>query len=187
MKALFVLPVALGLALAGAPTARLEPASSVTYFASAGPNDRWSANAPMTATAFSFDPAKPLETRFTLQISPDDFDSGNGIRDANARGNVFETYLHPTVTLTALEVTGEAKPLRAGEGRDLTVRARLELHGTARELRIPVRVAWTGTALQATSAFAVSLDEFKVPRPKFLVLNVDDTVRLSVKLEATVK
>jgi polyisoprenoid-binding protein YceI len=173
-----------GLILGNTQAAKVEPGASVTYFASAGEGDKWSGKAPIEKIDLEFDPGKPLETKFKAVVRPDRFDSGNGIRDANARGNVFQTGDFPEITLTSLEVAGEAKRMPVGEARNFKVKAKLNLHGVTREIEMNVKAVWNGAKLTATSGFKINLSDYKLGRPQMFFISVDDPVRLEINLEA---
>ena len=171
--------------LAATQAAKVEPGASVTYFASAGEGDKWSGKAPIEKIDLEFDPGKPLETKFKAVVRPDKFDSGNGIRDANARGNVFQTGDFPEITLTSLEVSGDAKRLPVGEARNYKVRAKLNLHGVAREVDLNVKTVWDGAKLTASSSFKINLSDYKLGRPQLFFITVDEAIRLEVNLQAS--
>jgi polyisoprenoid-binding protein YceI len=173
-----------GFILGNTQAAKVEPGASVTYFASAGEGDKWSGKAPIEKIDLEFDPGKPLETSFKAVVRPDKFDSGNGIRDANARGNVFQTGDFPEITLTSLEVSGDAKRLPVGEARNFKVKAKLNLHGVTREIDLNVKAVWNGAKLTATSSFKINLSDYKLGRPQMFFLRVDETIRLEINLEA---
>ncbi len=174
----------IGLILGSTQAAKVEPGASVTYFASAGEGDKWSGKAPIESVMLEFDPGKPLETSFKAVVRPDKFDSGNGIRDANARGNVFQTGDFPEITLTSLEVSGDAKRLPVGESRIFKVKAKLNLHGVTREIDLNVKAIWNGAKLTATSGFKINLSDYKLGRPQMFFIRVDEAIRLEINLEA---
>ena len=174
-----------GLILGGTQAAKVESGASVTYFASAGEGDKWSGKAPIESVTLEFDPGKPLETKFKAVVRPDKFDSGNGIRDANARGNVFQTGDFPEITLTSLEVAGEAKRMPVGEVRNFKVRAKLNLHGVIREIDLNVKATWNGAKLSATTGFKINLSDYKLGRPQMFFVRVDEAIRLEVNLQAS--
>jgi polyisoprenoid-binding protein YceI len=173
-----------GLILGSTQAAKVEPGASVTYFASAGEGDKWSGKAPIEKIDLEFDPGKPLETKFKAVVRPDKFDSGNGIRDANARGNVFQTGDFPEITVTSLEVSGEAKRMPVGEARNFKVKAKLNLHGVTREIDLNVKAIWNGAKLTATSGFKINLSDYKLGRPQLFFISVDEAIRLEINLEA---
>jgi polyisoprenoid-binding protein YceI len=173
-----------GLILGGTQAAKVEPGASVTYFASAGEGDKWSGKAPIESVMLEVDPGKPLETKFKAVVRPDKFDSGNGIRDANARGNVFQSGDFPEITLTSTEVSGDAKRLPVGEARNFKVKAKLNLHGVTREVDLNVKAVWNGAKLTVTSSFKINLSDYKLGRPQMFFISVDEVVRLEINLEA---
>jgi polyisoprenoid-binding protein YceI len=174
-----------GLILGATQAAKVESGASVTYFASAGEGDKWSGKAPIESVTLEFDPGKPLETKFKAVVRPDKFDSGNGIRDANARANVFGTGDFPEITLTSLEIAGEAKRMPVGEARNFKVKAKLNLHGVTREIDLNVKATWNGAKLSATTGFKINLSDYKLGRPQMFFISVDEAVRLEVNLQAS--
>ena len=186
-KLLLTLAFLTGFSLAQT-TQRLEPSSVVTYFASAG-NDKWSGKAPVESLEWRFDLKRPLETQFTATVRPAKFDSGNGIRDDNARNNVFKVSKFPLVTIRSTGITGDKRTLVSGETRKFRAQAKLELGGIVRDLEIPLEVYYDGTTrrLTATGGFEISLGFHKLERPEFIWLKTDDAVRLEVKLEMTLQ
>ena len=169
-------------------TQRLEPTSLVTYFASAG-NDKWSGKAPVESLEWRFDLKRPSETQFSATVRPAKFDSGNGIRDENARSNVFKVARFPTVTIKSTGITGDKRTLVSGEIRKFRAAVKLELGGVSKDLEIPLEVYFDGTSrrLTATGGFEISLGFHKLERPEFIWLKTDDAVRLEVKLEMTLQ
>jgi polyisoprenoid-binding protein YceI len=187
-NAILHIPLALilgGLVISGTQAAKVDPSASVTYFATAGEVDKWSGKAPIEKMDLEFDPGKPLETKFKAVVRSEKFDSGNGIRDATAKGNVFQTGEFPEITLTSLEVTGDAKRLAVGQARNFKVRAKLNLHGVTRELDLTVKATWNGAKLTATSGFKINISDYKIARPDIVLIKVDEEVRLEVNLQAS--
>ena len=191
MNSLLRLIFAGGLGLAsvvlGASAWKHDPASSITYAASATEQDKWSGKAPVEKLDLDFNPAKPLETNFTVTVRPERFSSGNGIRDGNARDSVFEVQKFPEIRLSSLEVRGTATAMRSGESREFRARSRLSMRGVNKDLELPVTVRLEGRKLTALSAFSIELDDFKMNRPQMLWLKVDNLVRLEVKLTANLE
>jgi polyisoprenoid-binding protein YceI len=185
MKRIALLLIPLAFAFADTQAAKVESGANVTYFASAGEGDKWSGKAPIESVTLEFDPGKPLETKFKAVVRPDKFDSGNGIRDANARGNVFQSGDFPEITLASLEVAGEAKRMPVGEARNFKVRAKLTLHGVTREVDLNVKATWNGAKLSATTGFQINLSDYKLGRPQLFFISVDEAVRLEVNLQAS--
>ena len=186
-KVLLMLALLTGIGFAQV-TQRLEPTSVVTYFASAG-NDKWSGKAPIEVLEWRFDLKRPLETQFRATVRPAKFDSGNGIRDDNARNNVFKVARFPTVTIQSTGIAGDKRTLVSGETRKFRAQAKLELGGITKDLEIPLEVYFDGVTrrLTASGSFEISLGFHKLERPEFIWLKTDDAVRLEVKLEMTLQ
>jgi polyisoprenoid-binding protein YceI len=167
-------------------TAKLEANSSVTYFASAGA-DKWSGKAPIETLNWEFDLQRPLETAFSATVRPAKFNSGNGIRDDNARNSVFKVARFPIITLKSSSISGDKRRLISGETRTFKAKVKLELGGITKDLEIPLEIYFDGNSkrLSAESSFVVSMDAHKLERPEFLWLKTDDAVRLEIKLETT--
>lgn len=182
-KVLLTLALLTGISFAQT-TQRLEAGSIVTYFASAG-NDKWSGNAPIESLEWRFDLKRPLETQFTASVRLAQFDSGNGIRDDNARNNVFKVARFPIVTIQSSGIAGDKRTLVSGETRKFRAQVKLELGGISKDLEIPLEVYFDGTTrrLTARGSFEISLGFHKLERPEFIWLKTDDAVRLEVKLE----
>lgn len=186
MKRFLLLSLSLATIGFAQSTQKLEANSSVTYFASAG-QDKWSGKAPIETLNWEFDLKRPLETEFSVTVRPTKFNSGNGIRDDNARNNVFKVSRFPVITLKSSSISGEKRTLISGENRNFKAKVKLELGGITKDLEIPLEIYYDGNTkrLSAESTFVISLDTHKLERPEFLWLKTDDTVRLEVKLETT--
>ena len=167
-------------------TQKLETSSTVTYFASAGA-DKWSGKAPLESLEWEFNLKRPLETNFRATIRPSKFNSGNGIRDDNARNNVFKVTRFPIITLKSNSISGEKRTLVSGETRNFKAKVKLELGGISKDLEIPLEIYYDGNTkrLTAESTFNISLDAHKLERPEFIWLKTDDAVQIEVKLETT--
>jgi len=170
--------------VAQAATYALEPGSSVTYAASAGEGDRWSGRAPLEKLSLQLDPAKPLEAKFTVTLRPERFDTGNGIRDANARNEVFRTGAFPEITFRSSRVEGDASPLLEGQARRFKLVGKLTVTNLAREVALNAQVTRRNDKLEVQAGFGFTLSSFKLTRPQFLWIVVDDALTLNMKFTA---
>jgi len=170
--------------VAQAATYALDPGSSVTYAASAGEGDRWSGRAPLEKLDLKLDPAKPLEAKFTVTLRPERFDTGNGIRDANARNEVFRTGAFPEITFRSSRVEGDASPLLEGQARRFKLVGKLTVTNLAREVALNAQVTRRNDKLEVQAGFGFTLSSFKLTRPQFLWIVVDDALTLNMKFTA---
>ncbi|MCX7782569.1 MAG: YceI family protein [Meiothermus sp.] len=101
------------------------------------------------------------------------FDSGNPLRDADARG-VFDVNRFPQscLELERLVQTGE----------DAVLSGTLEISGTRRAVRISGKLTREGNSYRFAGGFNTSFSEWKLNPPSLLFLRVNDP--LEVRLEA---
>lgn len=186
MKRLILSAIALCSLSLAQGTQKLEPSSKATYFASAG-TDKWSGQTPLETLDWRFDVRRPLETQFSATLRPAKFNSGNGIRDDNARNNVFRVDRFPIITVRSSSISGEKGVLVSGETRTFKVKAKLEMAGLSRDIEFPLEVYFDGNnrRVSGEASLKVSLDAYKLERPEFLWLKVDDAVRVEILLETT--
>ena len=163
--------------------AELQPESFTEYEASDS-RDTWRGRAPLETLELTFDSDALSELSLEATLKPGRFDSGNRIRDANARRGVFETGEYPLVTLTAQGVEAQgveagAASLAVGETERVSLVGTLTMHGVTRGVRIPAEVSLENTdgrVLRASGSFDVLLSDYGMDRPSFLGTTVNDEV-----------
>ena len=176
--------LALLLPSAFAQSFTVAPESVVVYSASDDSN-RWEGRAPVESVMLSLNPDDVRSSSLTVTLEPDAFDSGNLIRDTNARRTVFETGEYPEITFTAENVAAEGNSLADGEQKEVTLRGDLTMHGVTNEIRIPLSVSRDGDTLTATGEFSVLLSDYEMTQPSFFGNTVNDEVALSFDLTLT--
>ncbi len=165
--------------------AALQQESFIEYEASDS-RSTWQGRAPLETLELTFDSDTLNELSLEATLDPGKFDSGNLIRDANARRGVFETGEYPVITLTAEGVQAETASLAVGETETVNLVGTLDMHGVTREVTVPAEVSLTNTGgnrvLRASGNFGVLLSDYDMDRPSFLGTTVADevTVRFSV-------
>ena len=176
-----LLPLLILLLTATTYRAELQSESFIEYEAS-DPRDTWRGRAPLETLELTFDSEALNDLTLEATLDPGKFDSGNRIRDANARRGVFETGEYPFVTLSAQGVQAETASLAAGETKRVNLVGRLELHGVTQDITVPTEVSREGDTLRAEGSFSVLLSDYDMDRPGFLGITVDDevTVRFNV-------
>ena len=167
-----------------AQSVTVAPESVVVYEASDDSN-RWQGEAPVESVTLSLDPENVRSSGLTVTLKPGDFDSGNFIRDTNARRTVFETNEYPEITFTAEGIAAEGNSLADGERKAVNLRGDLTMHGVTNEVRLPVSVSRDGATLTATGAFSVLLSDYEMKRPSFLSNTVNDEVTLEFDITLT--
>jgi polyisoprenoid-binding protein YceI len=78
--------------------------------------------------------------------------------------------------------------LVSGETRTFRLVAKLSIAGISRDVQMPLEVYFDGNSrrLRAEAEFTVNLEDYKLERPEFFWLKVDNAVRLNVQLETVV-
>jgi polyisoprenoid-binding protein YceI len=148
----------------------------------------WSGVAPIGDHEAHFDPDNLASLRLEVQLAPASFNSGNGLRDAQARRTVFDVNRFPEARLEAAAASGTpSQPLVAGVATEVTLEGDLTLHGVTRrypivlQLLLSVDAAGTPT-IEAEGAFVVSLEAHGMRRPWLLGLLTEDEVRVEVRV-----
>ena len=145
----------------------------------------WQGTAPLRSVAVT--PAEG-ELEVTAVLSPGAFNSGNFVRDGNARFTVFEVGEYPTATLSGtlpldpelLSPQPQSQP--HSQPRTAPFTGELTLHGVTNEVTFPVTVVRDGTQVRAEGDFTVQLSAYEMTRPSLFGVVVDDRVDLSVAL-----
>ena len=159
----------------------LDPSSFVQYEA-ADERETFSGRASLASVTLRFDSADTAALEVVLE--PAQFDSGNFIRDTNARRTVFDTSEYPEIRFSA-NVSGAGDPGVTGDlsvTGNLSVTGDLNMHGVTRRVRLPVSVEREGSTLRATSSFSVLLSDYDMSRPRFLSWEVEDEVKVHVEI-----
>ena len=181
---LALLTLALATTAAAQPrTAVVDPAASTLAYTGHHPTHDWTGTSRQVSGTVTLDPAAPERSRVVLAVPAASFDSGNGSRDAKMR-RIVEAETYPEVRFTSTSVAVERWDRTAsGYSGAWRVRGRLSFHGRTHAVEIPVQVRVAGRRVEATGAFAVSLDRFEVERPR-LVVRIGRTIDLAATIQA---
>lgn len=176
-----------------------DPAAAANYEIDGSNEDnevRFESNAPMesfdgtTSTVWGtieLDPGALGDT-LTLEITCDlaTLDTGIDLRNQHMRDNHLHTEEHPHAVFRGARVSGASSgALAVGETVSLVLTGRLTLHGVTRELAAPTELTLRDDGrLHLVSRFEVNLSDYDVPRPKFLMLKLDEVQQVSVDVVA---
>ncbi|CAN5764463.1 hypothetical protein BH24DEI2_BH24DEI2_03050 [soil metagenome] len=173
------------LALGSLAAAQLEllPSSAVEYTAS-DPSGSWSGRAPVAALTFDLDPENIPAATLSVTVQAGAFDSGNFIRDANARRVVFETGEYPDIRFDLASAQTVDNRLADGETAQVDLSGTLTMHGVTRDVTTTASVSRTGTTFTATGALEILLSDYGMKRPSFFGTSVDDAVTVVFDVQA---
>ncbi|WP_299426901.1 YceI family protein [uncultured Meiothermus sp.] len=106
------------------------------------------------------------------------FDSGNILRDADARG-VFDSNRFPQSCLEVERLTQT--------GEDAVLVGSLEISGTQRPIRIAGRLTREGNLLRFQGSFMTRFSEWNLQPPSLLFLRVNDLVEVRLEARAVLR
>ncbi len=136
----------------------------------------------------SYDAAKPAASSFSGTIQVKSIDTGNENRDGHLQNDDFfaaETY--PTITFESTEVTS------TGENT-LDVKGKLTMHGTTKEVTLPIEILGTGINPRGGKAqigletnFSILCSDYGVNSWERFSAVLGDEVKIQVLIEANAK
>ena len=174
--------VAVLLTLTGARLIGSPAEGSVIRYTARDQVSSWTGEAPVQALEIHFKDTDISEIELTVQVDPAEFRSGNGVRDGQARREVFEVDRFPAIVFEGDAVAGDRLTLPFGGERQLQVSGELSLHGITRPLTVEVMLQRQGDLVTVQGGFEVLLSDFEMSRPRFLALVTDDAVQVEFDL-----
>ncbi len=133
----------------------------------------------------SYDAAKPAASSFSGTIQVKSIDTGNERRDGHLKNaDFFGAEEYPTITFESTEVTS------AGENT-LNVKGKLTMHGTTKEVTLPVEILGTGINPRGGKAqigletnFSILCSDYGVNSWERFSAVLGDEVKIQVLIEA---
>lgn len=112
--------------------------------------------------------------------------TGIELRDEHMRKNHLETATYPEAVFTLTTLTIPAGSLIEGVRTMVTANGTLELHGVTAEIQPEVYLTLNSTAntMRIEANFSITLQQFKIDRPQFLVMKLAEEQRISVDITA---
>jgi polyisoprenoid-binding protein YceI len=113
--------------------------------------------------------------------------TGNDMRDRHMRENHLETDRFPEAVFTLTQLAIPAGSLADGKRTPVHVTGQLKLHGVEKTIEPETYLTYTDgdkPTLKIESLFPVTLDDYSISRPQFLVLRLAKTQQVSVVLRA---
>jgi polyisoprenoid-binding protein YceI len=144
----------------------------------------WSGRAPLTLVELRFDPSDPSALELTARMRPEDFDSGNPLRDLNARRTVFEVGDHPEAAARAAADPDAGAPRRVAGGWAVPIAVDLTLHGATVRYPAEALLERDGEEWAGTAVLTLSLEAHGMLRPRLLGILTEDAVQLEVRVRA---
>jgi polyisoprenoid-binding protein YceI len=175
---------------APAATFVVEPrAGSRMEFVSKAPMETFSGKTRELRGSVSLDPQMLGDSLdVAVEVDMASLDTGIDLRNRHMRENHLHTGRFPKATFHGGRLADLSAPVLApGAPVTGTLVGTMELHGTQRVIRVPFEMELAGELLHVTSRFQISLADYGIPRPQFLVMRLDDIQRVEVHLEAAAR
>jgi len=106
-------------------------------------------------------------------------------RDKHMREDHLEVAKYPKAIFDGVALRGDAKQLTLGTKVPLDLEGTFTIHGTSRRIRLTVESTLVhngkAEAIQFKTAFPVSLADYGIPRPQFLILRLADIQKVTVE------
>jgi polyisoprenoid-binding protein YceI len=159
----------------------LELVSGEVLYHAQDQRERFTGRAPIARLELTRDPQQLARLQLVVAIETGRFDSGNLIRDANARRLLFDSRNHPEATFNS---SVERVLLQLADSETITadLRGELTVRKLTRPLAVPVTLTREGDTLTAEGGFSLRLSDYGLPRPTFLWLQVEDEVEVGFRV-----
>ena len=135
--------------------------------------------------------ADSLGARMGVYIEVDlaSLDTGNGLRNKHMRDSHLETARFPKAIFRGGTIIAPSRArLEPAQEVAFEIEDELELHGVKRILRAPVEMTLSTQGgqpqLHIVSRFEVKLSDHKIPRPKFLMMKLDEVQHVTLDFVA---
>jgi polyisoprenoid-binding protein YceI len=117
-------------------------------------------------------------------------DTGIALRNRHMCENHLHTDEHPEASFQGAKVVeGDPAALASPGDHEVTLEGEFTLHGVTRTIRVPATLSRTsggaeGPRIRLTSAFDVALADYEIPRPRMLLLKLNEVQKVRVELWA---
>jgi polyisoprenoid-binding protein YceI len=161
-------------------------APSQVVFQSKAPMETFTGKTHQLTGAIELDPEK-LADVIVVRLEADmaSLDTGIALRDRHMRDNHLHCDKFPKAVFTGGTLSDVSAP-QVVEGTPVTgtITGELELHGVKKPLAAKFEMSMTGGVLRVVARFGVTLAEFGIPRPQFLLMKLGETQAVTVDLVA---
>ncbi len=121
-----------------------------------------------------------------LRVALETLDTGIGLRNEHLRSTYLEIDRGPGFRDAVLSGIVLDEPPPAGDRRHETgFSGTLTLHGVQQAVGGEAALRRRNGRMQVEAEFALSLDAFDIPPPRYLGIGVRDTIEVTVRFEAT--
>lgn len=130
------------------------------------------------------DPDDISSAKVAIKLDPKTFDTGNESRDKVMRDKSMEIEKYPRIEFVSTAIEASDRKLPKGKPVNAAIRGTLRLHGTEKELAIPVKIQWDSKQIVAEGDVTIFLDEWDIYRPKVLFFRLENDVKAHFRIVA---
>ena len=191
MRSAILIPAVLALAwmpAAGAgETYVLGGEESEVVFVSKAPMETFEGKTRRVSGSVALDPnAVDGEIEIVVTVDMASLDTGIGMRNDHMRKNHLHTKEYPEAVFRGAKVTEGSGGAVGAEPVAVTIQGEMDLHGVQRTIEVEARLSLesddSGPLLRLTSEFPVTLADYDIPRPGFLLMKLGETQTVRIDL-----
>ncbi len=173
---------------------KVDAEASEVRFDSKAPMESFHGETNAVSGFVRFDDDNLGNLHLKVEVDLTQLSTGIKMRDKHMRENHLHTDKYPLAVFESRALAkGSSRPLVANETTSLVLQGTFTMHGVKREMAIPIEVRKVTAGqrpgdndasphIEVLSVFSIELDAFEIPRPKFLVLKLDETQRITLRL-----
>ena len=99
------------------------------------------------------------------------------IMEEHFNENYLESDRHPKAIFKG-KIQGFNLNIIGTDSKEFVMRGKLEIHGKSKEISIPVFIKKVGDALEISSNFKVSINDFNIKIPRILIVKIAENVTI---------
>lgn len=151
-------------------TLRADKSKSFLSYSANHALHAWSGTSKKVDCLLIFDADTKTFRKVAVSTNVADFDSANSSRDSHAL-EVLDALKYPKVTFgsTAIELLKDGK---------LKISGKLNFHGKTKDITFEADYKLTDKEINVSGGFPVSMTEFEVERPSFMLVKTDDILEI---------
>ncbi len=143
------------------------------------------------------DPADVMITRARFEVELATLKTGIEVRDGHMRNQYLETGKYPKAIFELSKViTTSQQALQNQKSVDLTAEGNFTVHGVTRTITVPMTITYyqesdqtksklPGDLMRIEGAWDILLSDYKITRPQFIVMKLDDKQKINISVFAS--
>ena len=176
MKIISLLILAIGFIISSSfttvadQTLRADKSKSFLSYSANHALHAWTGTSKKVDCLLIFDADTKTFRKVAVSTNVADFDSANSSRDGHAL-EVLDAIKYPKVTFGSTAID----PLKDGK---LKISGKLNFHGKTKDITFEADYKLTDKEINVSGGFPVSMTEFEVERPSFMLVKTDDILEI---------